>query len=81
MSAHDRHTQASEIHSLAHAPHVLACGGPIEERLASTNEENYGDQGEMARDKLGLAEGHKSSFKKFDPETLIVQNSVDGGGQ
>ena len=38
----------------------------MEEQLASTDEENYGDQGEMARDRLGLAEGYTSSFEKFD---------------
>jgi hypothetical protein len=53
----------------------------MEEWLASTEAKEYGDQGEVAHDRLGLADGHRSRFEKFDLETLTVQNTVEGGGQ
>lgn len=48
----------------------------MEERLASTDAEDSREQGEVERDRLGLVEECRSSFKKFDLETL----TVEGGG-
>jgi hypothetical protein len=50
----------------------------MEEWLASVDVEDDGEQGEVVRDRLGLVEGRRSSFEKFDWEPMTVHNRVEG---